>query len=93
MIDKTVSLNVPLLEKLLTDAEYHHRDYEHEIGQPKEDWPVFYAKFIMSRLNDIHATPPESAKLAWSVDNALYGPDSASELQNAQWADDGGANV
>jgi hypothetical protein len=34
----------------LREAEAAHRVYEQELGHPDEDWPTWYATFIVERL-------------------------------------------
>lgn len=42
-----------LLTDLLRDAERAHADFERELGHRDEDWPAWYAGYIVDRL----ATP------------------------------------
>jgi hypothetical protein len=38
------------LAKLLREAEQAHAAYEKELGQRDEDWPGWYADYILRRL-------------------------------------------
>jgi hypothetical protein len=38
------------LAQLLKDAERAHGEYERELGQRDEDWPTWYAGYILDRL-------------------------------------------
>ena len=38
------------LAQLLKDAERAHGEYERELGQRDEDWPSWYAGYILDRL-------------------------------------------
>jgi hypothetical protein len=38
------------LARLLREAEQAHGEYERELGQRDEDWPGWYADFILGRL-------------------------------------------
>lgn len=38
------------LAELLREAERAHGEYERELGQRDEDWPAWYAGFILDRL-------------------------------------------
>ena len=38
------------LALLLKDAERAHGEYERELGQRDEDWPSWYAGYILDRL-------------------------------------------
>ena len=38
------------LAQLLKDAERAHGQYERELGQRDEDWPSWYAGYILDRL-------------------------------------------
>ena len=40
------------LRTLLRVAESAHAAYEAERGQPDEDWPTWYAQFIVTRLRE-----------------------------------------
>jgi hypothetical protein len=35
----------------LREAEAAHGVYEQELGRPDQDWPAWYAKFIVDRLD------------------------------------------
>jgi hypothetical protein len=38
------------LEQLLRDAEQAHGVYEATLGHPDDNWPAWYARYIMERL-------------------------------------------
>ena len=38
------------LAELLREAEHAHGEYERELGRRDEDWPAWYAGFILERL-------------------------------------------
>src|SRR6185312_6280582 len=38
------------LAELLRDAERAHGEYERELGERDDDWPGWYARYILSRL-------------------------------------------
>ena len=39
------------LEQLLRDAEKAHGIYEQSLGSRDENWPAWYAEFIINKLN------------------------------------------
>jgi hypothetical protein len=45
-------LTVNELATLLQEAERAHGDYERELGHRDEDWPSWYARFILDRLRE-----------------------------------------
>ena len=40
------------LADLLREAERAHAEYEHELGQRDEDWPSWYAGYIVDKLEE-----------------------------------------
>ena len=38
------------LAELLRAAAQAHHEYETELGRPDEDWPTWYAEWILARL-------------------------------------------
>lgn len=40
------------LAKLLREAERAHGEYEKELGRRDEDWPTWYADYILRRLRE-----------------------------------------
>jgi hypothetical protein len=40
------------LESLLKEAETAHADYEERLGRRDENWPAWYAEFIVERLGE-----------------------------------------
>jgi hypothetical protein len=47
-----VNVTVEELAELLREAERAHGEYERELGQRDEDWPSWYARYILERLGD-----------------------------------------
>jgi hypothetical protein len=45
-----VELTKDELARLLREAEKAHGDYERELGRRDEDWPGWYAEFILHSL-------------------------------------------
>jgi hypothetical protein len=45
-------LTVERLADLLREAERAHGAYEKEIGRRDEDWPTWYAEYVLERLAD-----------------------------------------
>jgi hypothetical protein len=39
------------LARLLREAEHAHGEYERELGKRDEDWPDWYAGYILDRLS------------------------------------------
>ena len=46
-------LTVERLADLLRDAERAHGAYEKKLGRRDEDWPTWYAQYILERLEDV----------------------------------------
>jgi hypothetical protein len=40
------------LAGLLREAERAHGEYERDLGRRDEDWPSWYAGYILDRLNE-----------------------------------------
>ena len=40
------------LELLLKEAEKAHAEYEKSLGRRDENWPAWYAEFIMRKLHE-----------------------------------------
>ena len=40
------------LEKLLREAEKAHGEYEQKLGKRDDNWPSWYAEFIVQKLRD-----------------------------------------
>ena len=40
------------LAQLLREAEKAHAEYEATLGHRDEDWPTWYAEFIINRLQE-----------------------------------------
>jgi hypothetical protein len=47
-----VNVTVEELAELLREAERAHGEYERELGQRDEDWPSWYARYILNRLGE-----------------------------------------
>lgn len=45
-----VDLTAERLAELLREAERAHAEYESELGRRDEDWPAWYAEYIVRRL-------------------------------------------
>lgn len=43
-------LSVEELAQLLREAERAHGEYERELGGRDEDWPSWYARYILEQL-------------------------------------------
>ena len=48
----TTDLTQEDLAALLQAAERAHSDYERGLGERDEDWPSWYAGYILDRLNE-----------------------------------------
>ena len=46
----TEGLTVERLAALLQEAERAHGEYERELGHRDEDWPSWYARYIVEQL-------------------------------------------
>jgi len=40
------------LAELLREAERAHGEYERKLGERDEDWPTWYAGYILDRLSE-----------------------------------------
>ena len=47
-----VELTEEQLAGLLREAERAHGEYERELGRRDEDWPAWYARYILERLGE-----------------------------------------
>jgi hypothetical protein len=45
-------LTAERLAELLREAERAHGEYERELGRRDDDWPTWYARYIVERLDD-----------------------------------------
>jgi hypothetical protein len=45
-------LTVERLAQLLRDAEKAHAEYEKKLGHADDDWPSWYAVYIVDRLRE-----------------------------------------
>jgi hypothetical protein len=48
----TADLSQEDLAALLQAAERAHGEYERQLGERDEDWPTWYAGYILERLNE-----------------------------------------
>lgn len=56
------------LRTLLRVAESAHGAYEQELGRTDDDWPAWYASFIVARLQE----DPEGVRHVVSLDDAEH---------------------
>jgi hypothetical protein len=47
-----IDLTQDELAELLKEAERAHADYERELGERDEDWPSWYAGYILERIRE-----------------------------------------
>lgn len=47
-----MTLSKEQLAKLLKDAEKAHREYEATLGHRDEEWPEWYAEYIVKALEE-----------------------------------------
>ena len=45
-----MDVTVDELAELLREAERAHAEYERGLGERDDDWPTWYARYIVSRL-------------------------------------------
>jgi hypothetical protein len=48
-----MNVTVEELAELLRETERAHSEYERELGQRDEDWPSWYARYILERLDAV----------------------------------------
>ena len=46
------------LARLLREAQDAHSEYEKELGRRDQDWPSWYADFILARLGEGKESEP-----------------------------------
>ena len=51
------TLTADELARLLREAEQAHAAYERELGSRDEDWPAWYAQWILDRLRERGSGP------------------------------------
>ncbi len=51
------TLTADELARLLREAEQAHGAYERELGERDEDWPTWYATWILDQLRERGAGP------------------------------------
>jgi len=47
-----------VLAQLLREAEAAHGQYETQLGRRDEDWPTWYAAYIVSKLQERQGSEP-----------------------------------
>lgn len=47
-----MNVTVEELAELLRQTERAHGEYERELGERDEDWPSWYARYILERLGE-----------------------------------------
>jgi hypothetical protein len=52
-----MNVTVEELAELLRSAERAHGEYEQELGRRDEDWPTWYARWIIEKLEARSAGP------------------------------------
>jgi hypothetical protein len=82
------------LRTLLRVAESAHGAYEQELGRPDDDWPAWYAAFIVARLreepeagaHELHLDEDEHRLLLAAVHAYLddFGHDEADVLRRVK---------
>ena len=45
-----MEVTVERLAELLREAEAAHEEYERELGRRDDDWPSWYARYIVDKL-------------------------------------------
>lgn len=51
-MDEGVRVDESILERLLREAEAAHAAYEQETGTRDDNWPAWYARYIVDRLRN-----------------------------------------
>jgi hypothetical protein len=49
------ALTAEVLARLLREAEQAHGAYERQLGHPDEDWPLWYARYMLGPLQELLA--------------------------------------
>ncbi|HEX6799221.1 MAG TPA: hypothetical protein VF116_16045 [Ktedonobacterales bacterium] len=57
MANDTVQVSQGELARLLGEAERAHGEYEATLGHRDEDWPAWYAAYIVGKLKGAAASP------------------------------------
>lgn len=52
MVVSLCNLTKEKLAKLLREAEMAHAEYEEKLGKRDENWPEWYAKYIIEKLKE-----------------------------------------
>lgn len=58
----TTPVTEELLARLLVEAKDAHSRYEAETGKYDEDWPRWYARYILDRLDEQSEPLPETGQ-------------------------------
>ena len=56
-----------LLARLLREAKRVHTDYEKKLGRPDENWPEWYATYVLQKLQETDAARLLLGSLAPSI--------------------------
>jgi hypothetical protein len=51
-MENSVRIDEATLERLLREAEAAHAAYERETGRRDDNWPAWYARYIITELQD-----------------------------------------
>ena len=49
----TNNITIEELENLMKKAEEEHKNYESQLGKKDDDWPVWFAKYIIKKTYKI----------------------------------------
>jgi hypothetical protein len=55
MTNQPPMLTAEALARLLRDAEQAHGAYEHQLGHGDDDWPIWYARYMLGPLQQLLA--------------------------------------
>jgi hypothetical protein len=55
MATTSQNLTVEVLARLLHEAEQAHGAYERQLGRRDEDWPTWYARYMLGPLQQLLA--------------------------------------
>ena len=55
MTTTSQSLSVEALARLLREAEEAHGAYERQLGHRDDDWPTWYARYMLGPLQELLA--------------------------------------
>ena len=57
-VSTPAGLTVEGLAALLREAEAAHGAYERQLGQRDADWPTWYARYVLGRLQQLEGGEP-----------------------------------